>query len=489
MKNIFVLFIALFSLTLFNSCRDDGDEWKENGQFAFTIERDNNFIEKAVGEVNSFKFNVNPSYNYSTIPMTFKFTTNLNGSLKLDGNVLVANKEYPLPNKDNIFEYTGNVSGTHQVQIIVKNSKNISKEENFNFTYGTSEFTHTFTGGTADIYQSDPTVYTMKVVPSAGQPTTGYQIRFDTYSGSVKLNGVDVQLGQYYPLPNIDNFTTTLATNQKGQGKLTYSIKNATVTKDYEIQQNVLARQITVESMNISAVNTAPNTSLSLIGVVKKTPITANTTVQYKTWISSASNNNTAGIQNTNNAYTNYALGANGSFTYNFNAIQAGTYTYNIQFKDEFGNESDIKTYNVTVENTLTITTPATASVTLQRTATSLNNQWFQFDIRHKYNGANLNVAAQASTGNGISKIVFELNFNYDGQVINKTYTYNYNSFPPTVDLGNTNTNDGYQLGSWIGQGNTHMINASNGSYTVYVYDKFNNVVSATGTTTVNVIQ
>ena len=67
MKNIFVLFIALFSLTLFNSCRDDGDEWKENGQFAFTIERDNNFIEKAVGEVNSFKFNVNPTYNYSIL--------------------------------------------------------------------------------------------------------------------------------------------------------------------------------------------------------------------------------------------------------------------------------------------------------------------------------------------------------------------------------------------------------------------------------------
>lgn len=488
MKKLFLLLVA-FTFVILNSCREDGD-WQDGnntGQFGFSIERDNNFIEKSVGESNDLKFNIVPNYDFNTVKTSFKFTTNLNGVLKLNGEVLTANKEYDFTSKNNIFQYIGNVSGTHDLEISVKNDKGASTVEKFELKYSVSDFTLTYTGGTADIYQGDETNYLHKITPQAGQPTTGYEIKFESYEGDIKFNGVAASLGQFYPINNIDNFTVTLKTLKAGQGKLTYTIKNSTVSKSYEIQQNVIARKIVIESMNISALNTAPNTSLSLIGVVKKTPITGNTTVQYKTWISSASNNNTAGIQNTNNVYTNYALGTNGSFTYNFNAIQAGTYTYNIQFKDEFGNESDIKTYNVTVENTLSITTPATASVTLQRTANSIGN--FQFDIRHRYNGAILNVAAQASTGNGISKVVFELNFNYEGQVINKTYTYNYNNLPPTVDLGNTNTNDGYQLGSWIGQSNSHMINASNGSYTVYVYDKFNNVVSATGTTTVNVIQ
>ncbi len=201
-----------------------------------------------------------------------------------------------------------------------------------------------------DIYQSDETPYIMKIVPASGQPSTGYEIKFNSYNGNIKLNGVAAQTGQYYPLPNIDNFNVTLSTNQVGQGALDYTIKNATVNKNYNIQQTVIARKIVVESMNINATSVIPNTQMSLIGVVKKTPVTSNTSVKYKTWISASSNNNTNGIQNTNNAYTPFALGANGSFSLNFNAIEVGTYTYNIQFQDEYGNESDVKTFNISVD-------------------------------------------------------------------------------------------------------------------------------------------
>ncbi|PWN62405.1 hypothetical protein C1631_022840 [Chryseobacterium phosphatilyticum] len=484
-KYLLILFSVLGTLFL-NSCANDGDWENENGgQFGFKIERDDNFIEKGIGELNQLKFNILPNYDFSTIPTTFKFTTNLNGSLKLNGQALVANQEYTFTSKNNIFEYVGNVSGTHNLKITVKNSKGATKEEEFELPYSISEFTHTYTGGTAQIFQGDDTQYLMKITPGAGQPTSGYEIKFNSYTGNIKLNGVAATPGQFYTLPNIDSFNVTLNTNTAGQGALHYTIKNSTVNKDYSIQQDVTARQITIESMNISATTVAPNTLMSLIGVVKKSPITGNLNVQYKTWISSASNNNTNGIQNTNNVYTPYTLGSTGNFNYNMNAVAAGTYTYNVQFKDEYGNESTVKTFNVTVENSLAITTPATVTVNLQRTATPLNNQWFQHDIRHKYLGAVLNVAAQASVGNGISKVRFELNFNYEGQAVSKVYEYTYGNFPDNVNLGYTNTNDGYQMGAWIAQGNTHMINASNGTFTCYVYDKFNNVVTQTGTTNV----
>lgn len=487
MKNIFFILLTCFSIFSLNSCREDGEWGNENGgQFGFTIDRDATFIEKAVGETNQLKFNIKPSYDFSSIKTSFKFTTNLNGTLKLDGKTLIANQEYTFESKDNIFEYVGNVAGTHELKISVKNVKGASKEEEFELKYSVSEFTHTYTGGTAPIYQGDDTQYLMKITPGSGQPSAGYQIKFNTYSGTIKLNGVAAQVGQYYPLPNIDNFSVTTATNQSGDGALFYTIKNSTVTKDYSIQQNVIARTITVESMNINKLNTAPNTPLSLIGVVKKTPVTTNNTVQYKTWISSASNNNTSGIQNTSNMYVPYTLGANGSFTYNFNALEVGTYTYNIQFKDEYGNESTVNTYTIIVENTLSITTPPTVSVNLQRTVSSAGSN--AYDIRHKYNGATLNVAATTSANNGISKIVFELNFNYDGQVITKSYTNTYNTFPTTVNMNYLNTNDPYQLNSFIGIfSGAYPINASNGTFTVYVYDKFNAVVSESGTTIVNV--
>lgn len=475
MKKIFALIIALCSLSfIINSCREDGDEWADGGQFSYTIERDQNFIEKSVGESNQFTFNVKPSYDYSAIPMTFKFTTSLNGVLKLNGQNLTANQEYPLTNQENIFEYVGNVTGSHEVKIITKNSKNVSKEEMFTFPYGTSEFAHTFTGGTGTIYQADPTNYSMKITPNAGQPTTGYQIRFNSYTGEIKLNGVAVTTGQFYPLPNIDNFNVILSTNQVGQGALTYSIKNATVTKDYEIQQTITKREILVESMNISGTTVFPNTAMSLIGVVKKSPITPNTSVQYKTWISSASNNNMAGIQNTNNVYTPYALGANGSFTNNFNAVDVGTYTYNIQFKDEFGNESEIKSYTVKVENALTITNSAIKLFFQDGSNYSTGL------VNHKITQAQAQINASAGTTNKITKIVFDCTYFYQGQQKTKSFTLDYISNPQqTVDF-NSGFNALEQL--YFGYNyNINNMNIANGTYTATVYDNTGATTTQTG--------
>ena len=497
MKKILLLLIAFVSVLTINSCREDGDWGNDNtGQFGFTIQRDTNFIEKSVGETNQLTFNIIPNYDFATIPTTFKFTTNLNGVLSLNGQTLIANQEYTFDTKDNIFNYVGNVTGTHQLKISVKNSKGANKEEEFSLSYGISEFTHTFTGGTAPIYQGDETNYLMKIVPGSGQPNTGYQIKFNTYTGALKLNGVAATLGQFYALPNIDNFSVTTATNQAGNGALFYTIKNGTVTKDYSIQQNILPRTITVESMSVNSLNVAPNASLSLIGVIKKTPITTNNNVEYKTWISSASNNNTAGIQNTSNVYVPYTLGANGSFTYNFNAIAVGTYTYNIQFKDEYGNESVVTSYTIVVESTMTITTAPTVAVTLQRLVTPNTAPpfgpipAFPYTIKHNYQKAVLNLVATSNAGNGISKIVFDLNFTYNGQLINKSYTYNYSSFPQTVNLGYVNTNDAYQLytNPFSSSASSNPINASDGTFTVTIFDKFNSTTVVTGVTSVNTI-
>lgn len=348
-KILFILFSFVLILTV-NSCREDGEWGNDNGgQFGFTIERDNEFIEKAVGEENQLKFNIKPNYNFSTVKTVFKFTTNLNGVLQLNGEVLKPNQEYTFSTEQNIFKYVGNVSGSHELKINVKNDKGASKEEIFLLPYAVSEFTHTKEGGTGPIYQGVETMYLMKVIPGPGQATTDYQIKFNTYNGEVKFNGVAAELGKWYNIVNIDSFTTSLKTNVAGQGKLTYTIKNSTLSKDYEIQQTIVGRQISIESLNFSPANIAVNTQISLSGVIVKSPENPNTSIQYKTWISSASNSNMNGIQNTNNVYMNYALGSNGSFLINISALAAGTYTYNVQVKDEYGNESAVKSLEIVV--------------------------------------------------------------------------------------------------------------------------------------------
>ncbi|WP_312090972.1 hypothetical protein, partial [Chryseobacterium sp.] len=169
---------------------------------------------------------------------------------------------------------------------------------------------------------------------------------------------------------------------------------------------------------------------------------TSNTTIQYKTWISSASNNNTNGIQTTNNAYTPYALGANGNLQLTFNALAIGTYTLNFQAKDEYGNESEVKSFNVTVEDYITFEGNQTAELLLAYDSRS----W----IIQK--GFNRTLKIKAGGNSTITNIAYTLDYDIANQgqaPVHKSYSYNEvtNTTSNTVDLNgfystnNVNTN------------------------------------------------
>jgi len=118
MKKLILIFCTLLFLV---NCQNDRDfEDQNSSQFNFTVNRDENFIEKAVGETNQLKFNINPTYDFNALATSIKFTTNLNGVLKLNGEILNANQKYTLTSKDNIFEYIGNVSGTHHCSLLYR---------------------------------------------------------------------------------------------------------------------------------------------------------------------------------------------------------------------------------------------------------------------------------------------------------------------------------------------------------------------------------
>ena len=237
-------------------------------------------------------------------------------------------------------------------------------------------------------------------------------------------------LGTWYPINNIDSFTTSLKTNTAGQGKLSYSIKNSTLSKDYEVQQNIIAREVTIESMNFSPANISTNTQITLTGIVKKSPVNTNTTIQYKTWISSASNSNLNGIQNTNNTYTNYALGSNGSFLSTVNALVAGTYTYNIQVKDEYGNESEVKSFEIIVTAPIFFDDSIVKEGNVTFKVPSPAGGWkvFQQNFSRKFKL----ISGGSAT---IASVKYELNYDITTTTssVHVTRTYNENVVPGTT--------------------------------------------------------
>ncbi|MCL1654917.1 DUF3872 domain-containing protein [Elizabethkingia miricola] len=415
MKKTFFLFVTILSLFLFNSCRSDGD-WgnnQTNGQFGFTVERDKDFQEKAVGETTDIKFNIKANYDFATVPMVIKYSGDLNGVLKLGDITLEQNKEYELKNANNILKYTGNEAGAHKLKISAKNAKDQSQTEEFELKYAVSDFQVNLTGGQGEYYQGQEISYTGKITPQKNTDTKGYSIKFNVFDGVIKYNGVPAELGKEYPINDINNFSVSAITPKTGQQKLTYTIKNTTVSRDLELQVNVKPRQLVIESLDIQPRSVAPNTQVSLVGIIKKTPIKDNNTIKYKTWITSATDNNVNGIQTTNNIFVDYALSSNGDINVKMLAKDAGKFTVNFQAQDEFGNLSDVKQFEITVEAPLAFIGEAATTFSYNYSIRNITKIGCDFVNWKK------TFRIKAGAGHKITKVEYQLNYTIANRDLN----------------------------------------------------------------------
>lgn len=170
--------------------------------------------------------------------------------------------------------------------------------------------------------------------------------------------------------------------------------------------------------------------------MLSKTPVTIDNTVKYKTWISASSNNNTGGIQNTNNVYTPYALGANGAFNITFNALQIGNYTYNIQAQDQYGNESAVKTFNIVVAPEITFVGAMAMNVDFRWVPQFSGLRTYFKDFKRSFKA----VAGGSAT---IIKIEYNITFDHMGQARNYNFTENVTNGTNTYEVTDANFGTG----------------------------------------------
>ncbi|WP_454058935.1 TraQ conjugal transfer family protein [Elizabethkingia ursingii] len=423
MKKLLLLLMAVFTVFTINSCRDEiqgKDEDKNNAQFSFKVERDTDFIEKAVGETNDIKLNIKPNYKFEASKMYIKYTGDKNGVLKMDSITLEQNKEYEVKKTDNILKYTANEEGTHKLKITLTNDRKQSVTEEFELKYAISDFQVNFTPPTGEYYQGQNVTFVGKIIPAKNTNTKGYSIKFNSFDGGIKLNDVSVELGKEYSLPDLNNLSISLNSKKVGQQKLSYTIKNTTVSRDLELNIDVKARQLTIQSLDIQPRNVVPNTEISLVGVLNKTPVKDNNTIKYKTWISRATNNNISGIVTTNGNYMDYPLSTNGAINVKMLAKDAGNYIVNFQAQDEFGNESEVKEFEIIVEAPVEFLGEASAQFNFNYSQKGgAFNPKYGTDLDNWQRTFN----AKSGAGNKIVKVEYTLNYNYSGRDFTHTFS------------------------------------------------------------------
>lgn len=349
---------ALFAFIAFVACKKEADIPAIKFKFDVKLEQET-LPEKGINESSLIKLLIKPNYKYSNYPLSYKVTSDKRGIIKKGDQVLIENEIYKADSTSIDLIYIGKEEGTHKVSINFFNDKGNSITKTVEIPYAKFDFSVSVIG-VSETYQGENNDYKLMIVPQNPKENERYRIKFISYDvedpnlekSLVAFNGNKIEFNKEYEIQDISKEQIIrLNSFYSGNKTLTYKIVNSTFEKQEVINQSVNKATIVIKELNFNKLNTiSSKEELQLKGIVVKTPLLSNN-IQYKTWITPTPEIQTDGVESTNNVYQNYQLETGGIFDLKIKTIKSGQYTYNVQFKDEFGNETDIKAFDLNVSN------------------------------------------------------------------------------------------------------------------------------------------
>lgn len=370
---------------VFVNCSKDGkwDDYNKKGKvYDFTVHRlDSVFAEKAIGETTMIRINLNTRYDFKTLKMRAKVIYNSGkGRLRNElGRTFEPNIDYLVNEPNNVFEYVGSDAGTHKFTIEFFNDKGVKKEEVVTINYATMDFGINFKSmTTGEVYQGDSYNYVLTVVEPKAPQDNHYVIFTEFSEGNISLNNINVKLNKPYLLKMTGGNAIQLTSQKSGRIILRYKIENSTTYRDGEdVTLNFKQREIRTERFQISSNTIVKNTEKHRIwGKVIKTNApevkTFTNKIFYKVWLTSNPSGYSSGINiGKENEYQEGVLDGNKEWKLNFNVgdVPTGTYRIGVQFKDEYGNESEAQDFefNVVGGQPSWITPPASVTLRFHR--------------------------------------------------------------------------------------------------------------------------
>lgn len=193
--------------------------------------------------------------------------------------------------------------------------------------------------------------FTVKEVSNNENET--YQVQFLEFDrldenlrkSKIYLNDTEVQLNKWYIIERKVANHIKLNVSTAGNKTLKYQIKNSIYDKTNTVTFNVKKTTISLKNLTIKATKIFINEPFKIEGIVEKT-YSKNKNIEYKTWLTLGNAPHFNGLTNT---YKPISLSSDNILSLNFYATDASNYKLYIQAKDEFGNESDIREFPITV--------------------------------------------------------------------------------------------------------------------------------------------
>ena len=355
-----VIAIVAFSLGIVGCSKDkeqDPIQWK------FNVTAKTEKIETGLGtnDIVPLEFLVDKEYE-SGATITYSIIsdkTNFNLTDR-EGNELAQNRKYELVGTSLKINYKGLEQGLHTIKVIFENDKKVSITKIITLNFVNYDFEYKITTAKkGEIYQAEEVLYNLEI-SNKNINAGDYEIKFTSYDDAdpnleksvITFNSQKVEINKWYKISNLSNSEITIKSFYSGEKNLSYSIKNKNIVRNLILQQTVNKRGIVVTTSDVSKTNISKiGEQFKLKALLNKTPNKLSNKIYYKTWITISPEAPDEGITTTNNEYKEYSLTDEGYFEILLEAKKGGIYKYNIQFKDEWGNESLTTTKNITVDN------------------------------------------------------------------------------------------------------------------------------------------
>ena len=352
-KTIFLIAMALIAIITIR-CKEDAEI--PALKFEINASTDETLTERGVNDNAVINFEFKADYDYATAPLSFKIDYDKQGVLKLGNEELTKDTTYNLEKPELSLSYVGKEEGKHTIKVYFFNDKGIHILKEIEIPYAKYNFAVAVTGDET-VYQGEMKEYKLTITPENATVKDNYKIKFISYDENdpalqesyVALNGSKIEYNKAYEIADITKEQKiNLKSFHSGAKKLIYIIINSSSEKQEKISQEVKAAEIVVKDLNFNKLTTNTlDDNLQLRGFVTKVPALSNKTIFYRTWIVDVPNEQKEGVENTDNTYKDFTLPNNNEFVINVKVKKYGTYKYMLQFKDEFGNETEPRSFEI----------------------------------------------------------------------------------------------------------------------------------------------
>ena len=352
-KTIFLIAMALIAIVAIR-CKEEAEI--PALKFEINASTDETLTERGVNDNAVINFEFKADYDYATAPLSFKIDYDKQGILKLGNEELTKDTTYNLDKPELSLSYVGKEEGKHTIKVYFFNDKGIHILKEIEIPYAKYNFAVAVTGDET-VYQGETKEYKLTITPENATVKDNYKIKFISYDENdpalqksyVAFNGIKIDYNKAYEIADITKEQKiNLKSFHSGAKKLIYIIINSSSEKQEKISQEVKAAEIAVKDLNFNKLTTNTlDDNLQLRGFITKVPALSNKTIFYRTWIVDVPNEQKEGVENTDNTYKDFTLPNNNEFVINVKVKKYGTYKYMLQFKDEFGNETEPRSFEI----------------------------------------------------------------------------------------------------------------------------------------------